>query len=140
MAIWHEPLSVAALNEHLRSGLVSQLGIEFTAIGDDWISATMPVDHRTLQPAGILHGGASVALAESIGSTAANLVVDRTQKLCVGLEVNANHVRAVRSGRVTGTAQPLHLGTTTQVWDIRVIDDQGRLVCVSRLTMAVLDL
>jgi uncharacterized protein (TIGR00369 family) len=99
----------------------------------------MPVDQRTKQPAGILHGGASVALAETLGSTGANLVVDREKKLCVGLEINANHVRAMREGAVTGTARPLHLGGSTQVWEIRIVDEQQRLVCVSRITMAVLD-
>src|ERR1041385_4529196 len=97
------------------------------------------VDDLNKQPAGILHGGASVALAETLGSTGANLVLDREQKLCVGLEINANHVRAMREGPVKGTAQPLHIGGTTQVWEIRIVDEKERLVCVSRITMAVLD-
>jgi 1,4-dihydroxy-2-naphthoyl-CoA hydrolase len=118
---------------------VSHLGIRYTEVGDDFLSATMPVDQRTKQPAGILHGGASVALAETLGSTGANLVVDRDKQLCVGLEINANHVRAMREGEVKGTARPLHLGGTTQVWEIRISDSQDRLVCISRITMAVLD-
>lgn len=137
--IWNGEPEVGGLNSMLRSGLVDHLGIEFTGIGDDWIAARMPVDERTHQPAGILHGGASVALAETLGSTAANLVVDRDAKLCVGLEINANHVRVVRDGSVTGTARPLHVGKTTQVWEIRIEDERGDLVCVSRLTMAVLE-
>lgn len=137
--IWNGIPSLEYLNELLRGGLVGHLGIEFSGLGDDWISATMPVDPRTHQPAGILHGGASVALAETLGSTAANLTVDRERKLCVGLEINANHVRVVRSGIVTGTARAVHIGRTTQVWEIRIVDADERLVCVSRLTMAVLD-
>lgn len=137
--IWKNDPTTAQLNTMLRSGLVGHLGIEFTGIGDDWIAARMPVDARTHQPAGILHGGASVALAETLGSTAANLAVDRDTKLCVGLEINANHLRVVREGFVTGTARPLHIGRTTQVWEIRIEDDEARLVCVSRLTMAVLE-
>ena len=99
----------------------------------------MPVDHRTRQPFGLLHGGASVALAETLGSVAANYCVDMTRFYCVGQEINANHLRAVRSGRVTGTARPIHLGGRSQVWDIRIEDEAGRLSCVSRLTMSVLE-
>lgn len=139
MSIWFKPISVADLNAYQQETLVSHLGIRYTEVGEDFISASMPVDSRTKQPAGILHGGASVALAETLGSTGANLVVDRDKKLCVGLEINANHVRAMQSGEVRGTARPLHLGGTTQVWEIRISDAQGRLVCVSRITMAVLD-
>ena len=139
MAIWFKPFSVEDLNAYQQQTLVSHLGIRYTEVGDDFLSATMPVDQRTKQPAGILHGGASVALAETLGSTGANLVVDRGKQLCVGLEINANHVRAMREGIVTGTARPLHVGGTTQVWEIKISDDQGRLVCVSRITMAVLD-
>ncbi len=110
MAIWHEPISVTDLNTYQRETLVSHLGIRYTEIGDDWLKAAMPVDQRTKQPAGILHGGASVVLAETLGSTGANLVVDRKAKLCVGLEINANHIRAMREGEVTGVARPLHVG------------------------------
>lgn len=139
MSIWFRPFSAEDLNAYQQETLVSHLGIRYTEVGEDFISATMPVDQRTKQPAGILHGGASVALAETLGSTGANLVVDREKKLCVGLEINANHVRAMREGTVTGVARPLHLGGTTQVWEIRISDAEARLVCVSRITMAVLD-
>ena len=139
MSIWFKPFSVEDLNTYQRETLVSHLGIRYVEVGEDFLSAVMPVDKRTKQPAGILHGGASVALAETLGSTGANMVLDRDQKLAVGLEINANHVRAMREGQVKGTARPLHLGGSTQVWEIRIADDQGRLVCVSRITMAVLD-
>ena len=139
MSIWFQPIELDDLNRYQQQTLVSHLGIRYTGIGDDWLAASMPVDERTKQPAGILHGGASVALAETLGSTGANLVVDRDKKLCVGLEINANHVRAMRDGEVRGVARPLHIGNTTQVWEIRISDTEDRLVCVSRITMAVLD-
>ena len=139
MAIWHEPIDLDSLNAYQQDTLVSRLGIRYTEIGEDWLKASMPVDARTKQPAGILHGGASVALAETLGSTGANLVVDRKAKLCVGLEINANHIRAMREGEVTGVARPLHMGGTTQVWEIRISDATERLVCISRITLAVLD-
>ncbi|HEY1774001.1 MAG TPA: hotdog fold thioesterase [Gammaproteobacteria bacterium] len=139
MSIWFKPFNVEDLNAYQQQTLVSHLGIRYTEVGDDFLSATMPVDQRTKQPAGILHGGASVALAETLGSTGANLVVDRDKQLCVGLEINANHIRAMREGEVKGTARPLHVGGTTQVWEIKVTDEKDRLVCVSRITMAVLD-
>jgi 1,4-dihydroxy-2-naphthoyl-CoA hydrolase len=139
MSIWFKPFSVEDLNSYQQQTLVSHLGIRYTEVGDDFLSASMPVDARTKQPAGILHGGASVALAETLGSTGANLVVDRDKKLCVGLEINANHIRAMREGEVRGTARPLHIGGTTQVWEIKISDEKDRLVCVSRITMAVLD-
>ena len=139
MSIWFKPFSVEDLNAYQQQTLVSHLGIRYTEVGEDFLSAVMPVDQRTKQPAGILHGGASVALAETLGSTGANLVVDRDKQLCVGLEINANHVRAMREGSVTGTARPLHIGGTTQVWEIKITDEKDRLVCVSRITMAVLD-
>jgi 1,4-dihydroxy-2-naphthoyl-CoA hydrolase len=139
MAIWFKPFTVDDLNAYQQKTLVSHLGIRYVEVGEDYLAATMPVDERTKQPAGILHGGASVALAETLGSTGANLVLDREQKLCVGLEINANHVRAMREGLVKGTARPLHIGGTTQVWEIRIEDEKARLVCVSRITMAVLD-
>lgn len=139
MSIWFKPISLDELNAYQQQTLVSHLGIRYTGIGDDWLAASMPVDARTKQPAGILHGGASVALAETLGSTGANLVVDRDKRLCVGLEINANHVHAMREGEVRGVAKPLHIGGTTQVWEIRISDTEERLVCVSRITMAVLD-
>lgn len=139
MTIWLKPVNVNDLNQYQQQTLVTHLGIRYTEVGEDYLKATMPVDARTKQPAGILHGGASAALAETLGSTGANLVVDRTKTLCVGLELNCNHIRAMREGQVTGTARPLHVGRTTQVWEIKITDDQDRLVCVSRITMAVLD-
>ena len=139
MSIWLQPFTVEDLNKFQEQTLVTNLGIRYTEVGEDYLKAVMPVDARTKQPAGILHGGASVALAETLGSTGANLVVDCKQKLCVGLDINANHVRAMRSGQVTGTARPLHIGGSTQVWEIRITNDEDKLVCVSRITMAVLD-
>nr|WP_289623412.1 hotdog fold thioesterase [Flavihumibacter fluvii] len=114
------------------------LGIEWVEVGPDYIRARMPVDHRTKQPHGLLHGGASVALAETIGSVGAAMTVDQDKFIAVGLEINANHVRSARSGFVTGTARPLHKGSTTQVWDIRIEDEKGKLICLSRLTVAIL--
>ncbi len=119
--------------------MVDHLDIRFTEIGPDYLQATMPVDHRTNQPIGLLHGGASVVLAETLGSVAGVLCVDIRKQYCVGLEVNANHLRGVRSGRVMGTASPIHLGRKTQVWQIGIIDEHGRKVTASRLTLAVLD-
>ena len=119
--------------------MVSHLGITFTDIGDDHIRARMPVDHRTHQPDGLLHGGASLALAETLGSVAANLCIDRTQKICVGLSINASHIKAVRSGTVIGTTKPIHLGKSTQIWEIRIEDENNSLICIARLTMAVLE-
>ena len=119
--------------------MVGHLGIEFTEIGNDYVRARMPVDARTHQPYGLLHGGASVTLAETLGSTGAMMSVDAALQYAVGLEINANHVRAVKAGWVTGTARPLHRGKTTQIWEIRIVDDSDKLVCISRITVAVLD-
>lgn len=131
------PSSLEALNALSAGTAMEPLGIEFTELGPDFLRATMPVDRRTHQPYGLLHGGASVLLAETLGSTAAMLCVAEGER-CVGIEINANHLRAVRAGLVTGTARPLHLGRQTQVWEIRIEDEAARLVCVSRLTVAVL--
>jgi len=139
MSIWFQPFTADELNTYQQQTMVTHLGIRYLEVGDDYLKASMPVDERTKQPAGILHGGASVALAETLGSTGANLVVDRKKKLCVGLEINANHTRAMREGQVIGIAKPLHIGGSTQVWEIRISDEQNRLVCISRITMAVLD-
>lgn len=128
--------SLEALNALSRGTAIESLGIEFTRIGADFLCATMPVDARTRQPYGLLHGGASVLLAETLGSTGGNLRVQPGER-CVGIEINANHVRSVRDGVVTGTARALHVGRSTQVWEIRIEDDAGDLVCVSRLTLAV---
>lgn len=131
------PVDLAAINAHAAGTLVSNLGIVMTEAGEDWLRGTMPVDARTVQPYGILHGGASVALAETLGSVAGNLCVDIEKEMVVGLEINANHVRAMRGGVVTGTARALHVGRSTQLWEIRIENDDGKLVCVSRLTLAV---
>ncbi len=139
MRIWFDKsLSVEKL-EHLGRGTMGEhLGIRWTEVGDNLIRATMPVDHRTRQPYGLLHGGASCVLAETIGSVASAMVVDHEKFLCVGLEINANHIRSAREGFVTGTATPFHLGSSTHVWDIRITDEKEKLVCVSRLTVAII--
>jgi 1,4-dihydroxy-2-naphthoyl-CoA hydrolase len=138
MSPWRSLLSVKELNSGRGGTLIEHLGIEFTEIGDDFIRGTMPVDGRTRQPYGLLHGGASVALAETLGSTGATMCVDSTEYQCVGQEINANHVRAARAGLVTGTARPVHLGGRTQVWTIDIANEAGKLVCTSRLTMAII--
>ncbi|QNH15111.1 esterase [Xanthomonas sp. SS] len=134
---FRDPVDLDALNAAARDTLIAHLGIVFTEAGPDWLRATMPVDARTLQPYGLLHGGASVVLAETLGSSAGNLCVG-PDRICVGLEINANHLRAARAGSVTGTARPLHVGRATQVWEIRIEDAAGKPVCVSRLTLAVI--
>lgn len=137
--LWKRPSSVETLNGLLEDTLAQALGIRVVAVGDDWIVAEMPVDDRTRQPFGVLHGGASVALAETLGSVAAYLTLADDTRVAVGLEINANHIRSASEGRVTGRAEPLHLGRSTQVWQIRIEDEHERLVCISRLTMAVID-
>ena len=136
-SVFRKPVCLEQLNALSRNTLIDHLGIVFTAVGEDWLQATMPVDERTRQPYGLLHGGASVVLAETLGSSAGNLCVDTREQVCVGLEINANHLRAVRSGVVTGTARAVHVGRTTQVWEIRIENAQGKPVCLSRLTLAV---
>ncbi|RYU77768.1 hotdog fold thioesterase [Hymenobacter persicinus] len=132
---------LAQINAWCRNTLGEHLGIEITEVGDKLLVGRMPVDHRTHQPMGLLHGGASVALAETLGSIGAALQVDLRKKACVGLEINANHLKGVRSGYVTGRATAIHVGRTTQVWEIRITDEAtGALVCISRITMAVIDL
>ena len=138
MTIWKTPRSIEELNSGGAGTMVEHLGMRFTEISDDFVRGTMPVDARTRQPYGLLHGGASVALAETLGSTGATMCVDTTQFLCLGQEINANHVRAARAGLVTGTARPVHLGGRTQVWAIDIRDDAGNLVCTSRLTIAII--
>ena len=138
MKIWNNDISAALANERSRNTMVEHLGIEFIAVGDDFLTARMPVDHRTLQPAGIMHGGASCVLAETVGSTAANFAVDQTHSYCVGLDINTNHIRSVRSGYVIAMAQPFHLGKSTHVWGIHIHDEENKLISISRLTMAVL--
>ncbi len=139
MAIWYDRFPIEYANELSKNTLIENLGIELEEGGDDYLSARMPVDSRTRQPAGILHGGASVVLAETLASWAATYTVDRKQHYCVGLEINANHLRPVGDGFVHGIARPIHLGKTTQVWEVRIADDHGKQVCVSRVTMAILD-
>jgi 1,4-dihydroxy-2-naphthoyl-CoA hydrolase len=138
-AIWHSlDISLDQLNEIGKGTMAEFLGMEFTEIGPDYIRMMMPVDQRTQQPYGLLHGGASAALAETVGSVASALIIDQTKQICVGMEINANHLRGVKGGYVHAIAKPLHIGSTSHVWDIRITDDQHKLVCVSRLTMAIL--
>jgi 1,4-dihydroxy-2-naphthoyl-CoA hydrolase len=138
MSIWRSLRSLEELNRNRETTLIGNLGILFTEIGDDFVRGTMPVDTRTLQPYGLLHGGASVALAETLGSTGASMCVDAAEYQVVGQEINANHVRAARSGLVTGTARAVHLGGRTHVWSIEIVNEAQKLVCISRITMAVI--
>ena len=138
--IWRKPVDINELNGLHDNTLQRHLGIEFIEIGDDYIKATMPMDHRTRQPMGLLHGGASLALAESLGSVASVLCVDLTQKIVVGLEINANHIKSVREGIVTGITRPIHLGRSTQVWEIKIYNQADQLICISRITNAILDI
>jgi 1,4-dihydroxy-2-naphthoyl-CoA hydrolase len=127
---------IKTMSEHT---MVDHLGIEYLELGKDFIRARMPVDHRTVQPLRMLHGGASVALAETLGSFAANITVDIEKQYCVGLEINANHIKSVSGGYVYGITKPIHIGKNTQVWEIRISNEEGELVCISRITMAVLN-
>lgn len=139
MGIWFNPsLRLQDLQELGKGTMGEYLDMELVELGDNFLKMKMPVDHRTIQPFGLLHGGASCALAETAGSIAAQLVVDDSKFSCVGLEINANHVRSVRQGLVFAVATPVHLGASTQVWDIRITDERDKLVCISRLTVAVL--
>jgi 1,4-dihydroxy-2-naphthoyl-CoA hydrolase len=122
-----------------KNTMVQHLGIEFTDVGDDFICGKMPVDHRTIQPLGLLHGGASTAFAETLASAAGTLQVDSENQYCVGLDINANHIRSVKSGWIFGEANPIHLGKMTQVWQIKIKNEKGEMVCISRMTMAVID-
>ncbi len=136
--IWTDVPSLETANDLSTRSLIGHLGIEFLEVGEDWLVARMPVDDRTRQPIGILHGGASVVLAETLASCAATFTVDGERASCVGMEINANHIRPVTSGWVTGVARPIALGRRTQVWEVRITDEGGKLVCVSRCTMAVI--
>ena len=138
MRIFKESATLESLNKWSRNTLAEHLGIEFVEIGDDFLVAQMPVNAKTHQPLGLLHGGASVALAETLGSVAATLCVDEN-KFCVGLEINANHLKGVRNGFVKGTTRPIHIGKQTHVWEIRISNDLNVLICISRITMAVLE-
>jgi len=139
MAIWFkQSLGINDIQPLSKDSMADYIGIEFTEIGENYIKAKMPVDNRTRQPYGILHGGASVALAETVGSVGSAFVIDQSRFYCGGIEVNANHIRAVKEGFVYATAVPFHLGGTTHVWDIKIYNDENKLVCVSRLTVAIL--
>lgn len=139
MVLWKTQATLDQLKERSKNTLVEHLGIEFLEIGDDYLKARMPVDNRTKQPTGLLHGGASVVLAETLGSVAARLCVDIGKKGIVGLEINANHVRPVFEGWVTGITKPVHVGNATQIWEINIYNEEDKLVCVSRLTVANID-
>ena len=139
MAIWFKTVKVSDIKEMEKDTMVETLGIEITELTEDSIKGKMPVDRRTFQPHKILHGGASVALAETLGSIASNLVVDDTKYVCVGLDINANHLRPAKDGFVYGEAKAIHLGKKTHVWGIEIKNEEGKMVCISRLTMAVVD-
>lgn len=137
--IWYNGLpTLEQLNAMTQGTLSAHLNMKFTAVGEDFISASMPVDHTTHQPMGLLHGGASAALLETVGSVAGWLCINKDKQDCVGIELNCNHVKGKRSGIVTATARPLHIGASTQVWDIKITDEQEKLICVGRLTVAVI--
>lgn len=139
MSIWKNDHAISREEVNKKDNtILDTLGIKFTERGDDYLCATMPVDHRTHQPMGILHGGASVVLAETLGSSAASMCLDLSREYCVGLDINANHIRSIRSGTVTGVAKPIHIGRSTHVWEINIVDEQQRKICVSRITMAIL--
>ncbi len=136
--MFNTDMSLAAINQMSERTLAANLGIEFTEVGADFICARMPVDSRTLQPFGLLHGGASIALAETMGSVASTALIDLSTQAAVGLDINGNHLRTVRDGYVFGTVRPLHVGRRTHVWEIRIEDGEGRLVNISRLTMMII--
>jgi len=139
MSIWfNKDLRVEQFGKLSEGTMDKFLGIEWTELGENFLKAKMPVDHRTIQPYGFLHGGASCALAETIGGFASAMVVDHSEFYCVGMEINANHVRSATKGYVTAIATPLHLGATTHVWDIKICDEKEKLICVSRLTVAII--
>ena len=139
MVIWHKKdLSLQDFEGLGKQTMGEHIGIHFSEVGGNYLKATMPVDHRTIQPYGLLHGGASVALAETLGSVGAAMVIDPDKCICVGQEINANHIRGVRSGLVTGIAVPVHLGNSSHVWEIKIYDEAEKLVCISRLTVAIL--
>lgn len=138
MSIWIMPISIESVSKRNQGTMLEHLGIEFIDLGDDFLTARMPVDERTRQPLGIMHGGASCVLAESVGSTAANYCVDQAKHYCVGLDINTNHIRSAKSGWVIGKATPFHIGRSTQVWHIEIKNEEGKLVSVNRLTMAVM--
>ncbi|MBX9744899.1 MAG: PaaI family thioesterase [Chlamydiales bacterium] len=136
--IWTTPFTLEELNQRAENSLSAHLGIEFIEMGENFLTASMPIDQRTKQPMGIMHGGASSALAETVGSAAANYCIDQHEYVCVGLDLNINHIRSIRLGLVRAVATPFHLGKTTQVWDIKIWDESKRLISIARLTVAVL--
>jgi 1,4-dihydroxy-2-naphthoyl-CoA hydrolase len=138
MSIWKVPLTLARINERNQNTMVDLLGIEFIEIGDDYLTATMPITAKVKQPIGIMHGGASCVLAETVGSNAANFAVDQEKFYCVGLDINTNHIRSITDGHVVARAEPFHLGRTTHVWGINIMDEHQKMISVNRLTMAVL--
>ncbi len=139
MSIWFQKeLSLQQFEAFDQPDMAKHIGLQFTEVGDNYLKASIPVDERTKQPYGLLHGGASCVLAETLGSVASALVIDPGKFICVGLEINANHVRSARSGRVTGICTPIHIGASTHVWDIKIHDEREKLICVSRLTVAIL--
>ena len=138
MSIWFDKeLSLEKFKDMGKNTMTEYIGIEWTEVGDNFLKARMPVDHRTMQPYGLLHGGASCVLSETIGSVAAAMVIDHSKFYCVGLEINANHIRSAKQGFVTGITTPLHIGSSTHVWDIKIYDEKEKLVCISRLTVAI---
>lgn len=137
--IWNKPFSAGELNQFISNLMPGFLGVKFTEVGEDYLSATMPINERTRQPAGFLHGGASAALAETMGSIGAWMCIDREKKQCFGLEINANHVRGAKEGLVYATTRPLHTGRSTHVWEIKITNEKKQLVCISRITIAILD-
>lgn len=138
MSIWFKPYTLNDIQWMLKDNMCEAIGIEIIELTPDSIKGKMPVDHRTVQPMKILHGGASVALAESLGSIASNLIVDNSKYACVGLDINANHLRPASNGFVYAEAKPIHIGKKTHVWGIEIKDEKGKMVCISRLTMAVI--
>jgi len=139
MTIWFDKnVSLESLKTFGKGTMTEHLGVEWVELGRDFFKAKMPVDHRTIQPYGLLHGGASCVLAETIGSVASHLVIDPSEFYCVGIEINANHIRSVKEGFVYGTCSPLHIGSSTHVWDIRITNEEEKLICISRLTVAIM--
>lgn len=134
-----EIVTIEKLNHRGKNTMVEHLGIEITKVGENFIEGKMPVDHRTKQPEGLLHGGASAVLSETLGSIAANCCVDNSKQYCVGLEINANHIRSARDGYVYGRAEAIHIGRKTQVWETKIYNEDKKLICVSRLTLSVVD-
>ncbi len=140
MSIWFKPYTIADIAWMEKDTMAEAIGIEITELTEDSIKGRMPIDHRTVQPMKILHGGANVALAETLGSIGSNLIVDNSKYFCVGLDINANHLRPGTSGFVYGEAKPIHIGKKTHVWAIEIKDEKGKMICVSRLTMAVVQI